>query len=101
MTKLGAVIQVPFRTGNQFLGEGGIQVLRYHSQRRHVWTHSVLLGYLLRNPRQDTRYSGPAREFIQDDRQLYHRAPGEASHRNQGSYQGGFQRITGSGAADF
>ncbi|KAH8118154.1 hypothetical protein DFH11DRAFT_1503741 [Phellopilus nigrolimitatus] len=25
LTKLGAVIQVPFRTGNQFLGEGGIQ----------------------------------------------------------------------------
>jgi hypothetical protein len=26
LTKLGAVIQVPFRSGNQFLGEGGIQV---------------------------------------------------------------------------
>lgn len=26
MTKLGAVIQVPFRSGNQFLGEGGLQV---------------------------------------------------------------------------
>ena len=26
MTKLGAVIQVPFRAGNQFLGEGGLQV---------------------------------------------------------------------------
>jgi hypothetical protein len=26
LTKLGAVIQVPFRAGNQFLGEGGIQV---------------------------------------------------------------------------
>jgi hypothetical protein len=25
-TKLGAVIQVPFRSGNQFLGEGGLQV---------------------------------------------------------------------------
>lgn len=25
MTKLGAVIQVPFRSGNQFLGEGGLQ----------------------------------------------------------------------------
>ncbi|KAL5525859.1 hypothetical protein ACEPAG_7196 [Sanghuangporus baumii] len=29
MTKLGAVIQVPFRTGNQFLGEGGIQDIYY------------------------------------------------------------------------
>jgi hypothetical protein len=27
-TKLGAVIQVPFRSGNQFLGEGGLQVWR-------------------------------------------------------------------------
>jgi hypothetical protein len=26
LTKLGAVIQVPFRPGNQFLGEGGMQV---------------------------------------------------------------------------
>ncbi|EJD06740.1 uncharacterized protein FOMMEDRAFT_75599 [Fomitiporia mediterranea MF3/22] len=29
LTKLGAVIQVPFRTGNQFLGEGGIQDIYY------------------------------------------------------------------------
>lgn len=28
LTKLGAVIQVPFRAGNQFLGEGGMQVSR-------------------------------------------------------------------------
>lgn len=26
MTKLGAVIQVPFKAGNQFMGEGGLQV---------------------------------------------------------------------------
>jgi hypothetical protein len=26
LTKLGAVIQVPFRAGNHFLGEGGLQV---------------------------------------------------------------------------
>jgi hypothetical protein len=33
MTRLGAVIQVPFRSGNQFLGEGGLQVrsLTFHS----------------------------------------------------------------------
>ncbi|KAH9937880.1 uncharacterized protein BXZ73DRAFT_100096 [Epithele typhae] len=29
MTKLGAVIQVPFRAGNQFLGEGGLQDIFY------------------------------------------------------------------------
>ncbi|KAI5122512.1 hypothetical protein M0805_005240, partial [Coniferiporia weirii] len=29
LTKLGAVIQVPFRTGNQFLGEGGMQDIYY------------------------------------------------------------------------
>jgi hypothetical protein len=26
LTKLGAVIQVPFKAGNQFLGEDGLQV---------------------------------------------------------------------------
>jgi len=29
LTKLGAVIQVPFRHGNQFLGEGGVQDVFY------------------------------------------------------------------------
>ncbi|EIN03492.1 hypothetical protein PUNSTDRAFT_78092 [Punctularia strigosozonata HHB-11173 SS5] len=29
LTKLGAVIQVPFRAGNQFLGEGGLQDVFY------------------------------------------------------------------------
>ncbi|OCH94846.1 hypothetical protein OBBRIDRAFT_788848 [Obba rivulosa] len=29
MTKLAAVIQVPFRSGNQFLGEGGLQDIYY------------------------------------------------------------------------
>ncbi|KAI0031133.1 hypothetical protein K488DRAFT_52764 [Vararia minispora EC-137] len=29
LTKLGAVIQVPFRSGNQFLGEGGLQDIFY------------------------------------------------------------------------
>ncbi|KAI0293506.1 hypothetical protein B0F90DRAFT_1913423 [Multifurca ochricompacta] len=29
MTKLGAVIQVPFRSANQFLGEGGLQDIYY------------------------------------------------------------------------
>lgn len=30
LTKLGAVIQVPFRSGNQFMGEGGLQVRSYY-----------------------------------------------------------------------
>ncbi|KAG8898597.1 hypothetical protein FRC00_002603, partial [Tulasnella sp. 408] len=30
LTKLGAVIQVPFRAGNQFLGEGGLQDIFYN-----------------------------------------------------------------------
>ncbi|KAF7972243.1 hypothetical protein HWV62_18660 [Athelia sp. TMB] len=29
LTKLGSVIQVPFRSGNQFLGEGGLQDIYY------------------------------------------------------------------------
>jgi hypothetical protein len=29
LTKLASVIQVPFRSGNQFLGEGGLQVCSY------------------------------------------------------------------------
>lgn len=29
LTKLGAVIQVPFRSGNNFMGEGGIQDVYY------------------------------------------------------------------------
>ena len=29
MTKLAGVIQLPFRAGNQFLGEGGLQVTSY------------------------------------------------------------------------
>ncbi|KAG8890770.1 hypothetical protein FRB98_004815 [Tulasnella sp. 332] len=34
MTKLGAVIQVPFRAGNQFLGEGGLQDIFYNIRDR-------------------------------------------------------------------
>lgn len=30
MVKLSAIIQVPFRSGNQFLGEGGLQVRAMH-----------------------------------------------------------------------
>ncbi|KAF7300015.1 PH domain-containing protein [Mycena kentingensis (nom. inval.)] len=34
LTKLGAVIQVPFRAGNQFLGEGGMQDMYYDIRDR-------------------------------------------------------------------
>ncbi|CAD6567139.1 MAG: hypothetical protein CYPHOPRED_001457 [Cyphobasidiales sp. Tagirdzhanova-0007] len=34
LTKLGGVIQVPFRAGNQFLGEGGIQDVFYNVREK-------------------------------------------------------------------
>ncbi|KAI5474456.1 PH domain containing protein [Pseudohyphozyma bogoriensis] len=34
LTKLGGVIQVPFREGNQFLGEGGVQDIFYHVREK-------------------------------------------------------------------
>jgi hypothetical protein len=34
LTKLGGVIQVPFRAGNQFLGQGGLQVSHFSSLGR-------------------------------------------------------------------
>ena len=43
MTKLGAVIQVPFRAGNQFLGEGGLQVCSaFVRRRRKGRTHGMV-----------------------------------------------------------
>ena len=49
LTKLGAVIQVPFRSGNQFLGEGGLQVSRLSSLSYAIGPNSVFLGRLLRH----------------------------------------------------
>ena len=34
LTKLAGVIQVPFRAGNQFLGEGGLQVRQIFRPRK-------------------------------------------------------------------
>lgn len=54
MTKLAGVIQVPFRSGNQFLGEAGLQVRAWASYS----TTCVIMsgtGYLLRYTRQNTR----------------------------------------------
>ncbi|KAF8631628.1 hypothetical protein AX15_002269 [Amanita polypyramis BW_CC] len=46
LTKLGAVIQVPFRAGNQFLGEGGLQDVFYEfrDRTRHIADHHANLG---------------------------------------------------------
>lgn len=46
LTKLGAVIQVPFRAGNQFLGEGGLQDVFYEfrDKTRHIADQHANLG---------------------------------------------------------
>ncbi|TFK61159.1 hypothetical protein BDN72DRAFT_872793 [Pluteus cervinus] len=46
MTKLGAVIQVPFRSGNQFLGESGLQDIYYNirDQTRVIADQHANLG---------------------------------------------------------
>ncbi|KAF8583730.1 hypothetical protein K439DRAFT_1634142 [Ramaria rubella] len=46
LTKLGAVIQVPFRSGNQFLGEGGMQDIYYgiRDKTRIMADHHSNLG---------------------------------------------------------
>ncbi|KIJ51100.1 hypothetical protein M422DRAFT_158921 [Sphaerobolus stellatus SS14] len=46
LTKLGAVIQVPFRSGNQFLGEGGMQDIYYgiRDKTRVMADHHANLG---------------------------------------------------------
>ncbi|KAL1720181.1 hypothetical protein EV715DRAFT_250513 [Schizophyllum commune] len=46
MTKLSAVIQVPFRAGNQFLGEGGLQDTYYaiRDKTRTIADHHANLG---------------------------------------------------------
>ncbi|KAL1741290.1 hypothetical protein HDZ31DRAFT_45755 [Schizophyllum fasciatum] len=46
LTKLGAVIQVPFRAGNQFLGEGGLQDTYYaiRDKTRTIADHHANLG---------------------------------------------------------
>ncbi|KAF8990776.1 hypothetical protein BDQ17DRAFT_342716 [Cyathus striatus] len=46
MAKLAAVIQVPFRSGNQFLGEGGLQDVYYsiRDKTRIIADHHADLG---------------------------------------------------------
>ncbi|CEQ43065.1 SPOSA6832_04959, partial [Sporobolomyces salmonicolor] len=56
LTKLGGVIQVPFREGNQFLGEGGVQdiffgVVRSSSRPARVGSSCSLLPRLLQRER--------------------------------------------------
>ena len=50
LTKLGAVIQVPFRSGNQFLGEGGMQVRpRVFGLFKVLFGCVRFIGYILRD----------------------------------------------------
>ena len=54
MMRLAGVIQVPFRAGNQFLGEGGLQV-RFEIIIFFIFiTHFT--GRVLQHPRQITHY---------------------------------------------
>ena len=48
LTKLGAVIQVPFRAGNQFLGEGGLQVRCPSWRGASQLDKAIMLGRILR-----------------------------------------------------
>lgn len=43
LTKLGGVIQVPFREGNQFLGEGGVQDIFYGVVRPLPLCHTLVM----------------------------------------------------------
>ena len=65
MTKLAGVIQVPFRSGNQFLGEGGLQVRHQplFVLIRLLRRARAPLGHILRHPRQDACDCRPAREL--------------------------------------
>lgn len=67
LVKLGAVIQVPFRAGNQFLGEGGMQVSSAIVSLVDFLANPPL-GCILRHPRQNPCNRRPARQPREDDR---------------------------------
>ncbi|KAJ7483921.1 hypothetical protein B0H11DRAFT_1914414 [Mycena galericulata] len=52
-TKLGAVIQVPFRAGNQFLGEGGLQDI-YDIRDKHLQKLRTEINAHIKNVQNDT-----------------------------------------------
>ena len=82
MTKLAGVIQVPFRAGNQFLGEGGLQVRcacrPTHQLPLTVRPHNCS-GCLLQYPRQDPHYRRPTCQSRSHYRQLNRATPTEAA----------------------
>jgi hypothetical protein len=67
LTKLGAVIQVPFRAGNQFLGEGGLQV-RPKNYFSSSFIEYSLPGLFLFTERQDASYRRSTCQFGAHDR---------------------------------
>lgn len=84
LTKLGAVIQVPFRPGNQFLGEGGMQVSCLSADKVQELT---ILGRLLHHSGQDPSHCRHARLACQDHRVFHRPAPSEAACGGQGTPQ--------------
>jgi hypothetical protein len=88
MTKLAAVIQVPFRSANQFLGEGGLQVRGLSLLAVTDLELTRTLGRLLRHTRQDSCHCGSARQLGPYHRWLYRAAPAETARRDQGPHQG-------------
>lgn len=90
MTKLSAVIQVPFRSGNQFLGEGGLQVrvsypLRYTNAHAHAPPGCVLF-YTRQDPHHRRSTCQPRSYY----RQFHCPAPSEAPSGDQSAHQGVF-----------
>ena len=87
-TKLGAVIQVPFRTGNQFLGEGGIQVLLSFPFCILLYSSRGHSGHLLRNKRPVSFDRRPACESGQNTREFHRTTLAEAENGDKSSYKG-------------
>ena len=82
MTKLAAVIQVPFRSANQFLGEDGLQVRNLSLLSVPKCELTLTLGRLLWHTGQDSCHCRSARQFGPYHRWLYRTAPAEAARRN-------------------
>mgnify|MGYP007026586797 CR=1 FL=1 len=120
---MGGVIQVPFREGNQFLGEGGVQDIfygvvrplsrilpRFDGRARAVLTDSTSRLHPRSPPSRAARahspHRRPPRQPRQDGRGLDRAAPAEAPHRAQGAHQehpaghGQARRVGRQGARD-
>jgi hypothetical protein len=92
MTKLAAVIQVPFRSANQFLGEGGLQVRCPPSGGRGCFISCLrehaLIGCLLWHPRQNPCHCRPTCQSWSYNRRFYSTAPPKTARRDKGPHQG-------------